>query len=199
MKIRSFDPLAPFYDIFMAVFRGSIPAKIISRLRPGEGDVVLDIGGGTGFNAGRIKDACRRVIVLDISPRMLERARKYGDLDLVLGNARMLPFKDRSLDVVMAVDSLHHVGDYPGVMEEARRIGRGKFFFAEFFGRNLMGRLFTGVERFFLPVDYKSPDDFCLEASRQGIEGDYEYISSFEYFFLGEIRQNGDSFHVHGG
>ncbi len=187
MKIRSFDALSSFYDIFMDVFRGRIPGKIISYLRPRKGDVVLDIGGGTGYNAGRIRGACRRVIVLDISPRMLDRARQYGDLDLVLGDARMLPFKNRSFDVVMAVDSLHHVRDYPGVLKEAKRTGRNKFFVAEFFGRNLMGKLFTGLERSFLPVDYRRPDEFCLEASRQGIAGDYEYISSFEYFFLGKM------------
>ena len=188
MKIRTFDPLAPFYDVFMAVFRRRIPGKIISRLKPGYGDVVLDIGGGTGYNAARMGNACRRVIVLDISFKMLKRAKKYRHLDLVLGDARMLPFKDKPFDVVLAVDSLHHVNDYPGVLKEVRRAGRGKVFVAEFSGRTLAGKVLTGLERFFLPVAYKRPDEFCLEASRQGIKGDYEYISGFEYFFLGTIQ-----------
>jgi len=45
------------------------------------------------------------------------------------------------------------------------------------------------LERFFLPVGYRSPDEFCLDASRQGIMGNYEYVSGFEYFFLGKIQQ----------
>jgi ubiquinone/menaquinone biosynthesis C-methylase UbiE len=188
LKIRTFDPLAPFYDLFMAVFRRGIPGKILSRLKPRHGDMVLDLGGGTGYNGARIASACRRVVVLDLSLKMLRRAEKYRHLDLVLGDARMLPFKDKRFDVIMAVDSLHHVNDYPAVLREMQRTGTDKFFVAEFWGRTLMGKLLTGLERFFLPVIYKRPDEFCLEASRQGIQGDYEYISGFEYFFLGKIQ-----------
>jgi ubiquinone/menaquinone biosynthesis C-methylase UbiE len=190
MKIRTFDLLAPFYDLFMAVFRRRIPGKILSRLKPEHGDVALDIGGGTGYNAARVESACRRVIVFDISFKMLKRAKKYPHLALVLGDARMLPFKNSRFDVVMAVDSLHHVNDYPGVLKEVRRIGRNKVFVAEFFARTLAGKLLTGLERLFLPVVYKRPDEFCLEASRLGVWGDYEYISGFEYFFLGKIQQS---------
>jgi ubiquinone/menaquinone biosynthesis C-methylase UbiE len=188
LKIKTFDPLAPFYDVFMAVFRRRIPGKILSRLKPEQEDVVLDLGGGTGFNAARMERACRRVIVFDISFKMLKRAKKYRHLDLVLGDARFLPFKNETFDVVVAIDSLHHVSDYPGVLKEVQRTGRDKVFVAEFSGRTLAGKLLTGLERFFLPVAYKRPDEFCLEASRQGITGDYEYISGFEYFFLGRIQ-----------
>ncbi len=188
MKIKTFDPLAPFYDVFMAMFRGQIPSKILSRLKPEHGDVVLDLGGGTGYNAARMESACRRIIVLDISFKMLKRAKRYRHLDLVLGDARFLPFKNKTFDGVVAVDSLHHVSDYPGVLKEVRRTGRAKVFVAEFSGRTLAGKLLTGLERFFLPVAYKRPDEFCLEASRQGIQGDYEYINGFEYFFLGRIQ-----------
>jgi ubiquinone/menaquinone biosynthesis C-methylase UbiE len=132
--------------------------------------------------------ACRRVIVIDISFKMLKRAKKYRHLELVLGDARMLPFKDKRFDAVMAVDSLHHVSDYPGVLKEVQRTGKDKVFVAEFSGRTLAGRLLTGLERLFLPVAYKRPDEFSLEASRQGIPGDYEYMSGFEYFFLGRIQ-----------
>ena len=187
MKIRSFDTLSPFYDVFMALFRRRIPGKIISRLKPQKTDVILDIGGGTGYNSARVKKMCRRMIVLDISWKMLRRAKKYPELELVLGDARMLPFKNRSFDAVMAVDSLHHIRDYEAVLKEVRRIGANKFFAAEFFERNLVGKLLTGLERAVLPVIYKRPDDFCMAASIQGIQGVYKYISNFEYFFLGRI------------
>jgi ubiquinone/menaquinone biosynthesis C-methylase UbiE len=186
--MRTFDFLAPVYDIFMVVFRRRIPAKIISHLRPKHGDVVLDIGGGTGYIGAKMEKACRRVVILDISFTMLKRAKKYRDLDLVLGDARSLPFKDRRFDVIVAVDSLHHVSDYPGALKEARRTGRGKVFVAEFSGKTLSGKVLTALERLFFAVDYKRPDELCLEASRQGIPGDYEYISGLEYFFLGSIQ-----------
>jgi len=173
----------------MAVFRRGIPGKILSRLKPESGDLVLDLGGGTGYNGARIASACRRVVVLDVSLEMLRRAKKYRYLNLVVGDARWLPFKNSTFDAVVAVDSLHHVRDYPGALKEVQRTGRNKVLVAEFFGKTLAGKLLTRSERLFFPVLYKRPDEFCLEASRQGISGDYEYISDIEYFFLGEIRQ----------
>jgi ubiquinone/menaquinone biosynthesis C-methylase UbiE len=65
--------------------------------------------------------------ILDISFKMLKRAKKYRHLDLVLGDARMLPFKAQCFDAVLAVDSLHHVRDYPGVLKEVSRIGKAGF------------------------------------------------------------------------
>lgn len=188
MKIISFDILAPFYDFFAGIFRRRIPSKIKSRIKPGEYDVILDLGGGTGYNSARIADAGQRVIVFDISFKMLQRAQKYKNLHLVVGDARMLPFKDKCFDIVMAVDSLHHVMDYPGVLREVSRTGKNKFFVAEFFGLTPMGRLFTKLERLFLPIVYRSPGKFSREALRHGIQGYYEYISSFEYFFSGTIQ-----------
>lgn len=189
MKLQVFDVVASFYDFFAAVFRRHTPEKILSKVKPEEGDVLLDIGGGTGYNAARMKPFCGRLIVLDISFRMLQRARKHRYLELVLGDARMLPFKDKCFDVVMAVDSLHHVGDYPGVLREVRRTGKNKVFVAEFFGTTAAGKLLTALERFLLPVRYKRPDEFCRDASNQGITGVYDYVSCFEYFFLGQIER----------
>jgi ubiquinone/menaquinone biosynthesis C-methylase UbiE len=186
-KVRSFDLLAPFYDRFIGALRRQMPLKIMSRLNPGDSDVILDIGGGTGFNSAPIASTDRRLIILDISFGMLKQAKKYGHLELVLGDARMLPFKNRCFDVLIAVDSLHHIGDYPRVLAEVKRTGRGKFFVAEFFGRTLAGKLFTRLEKLFFPVVYRRPDQFRMEVSHYGISGDYEYINGFEYFFLGEI------------
>ena len=119
---------------------------------------------------------------------MLKRAGKYDHLYLVLGDARILPFKDNVFDVIVAVDSLHHVRDYRSALSEISRTGRNKFFAAEFCGRNPLGKMFTTIERFFLQVAYRKPDEFSREALLHNIEGDYEYISSFEYFFQGKIR-----------
>ena len=51
---------------------------------------------------------------MDISPKMLELARKYADkfnfkVELKQGDARKLPYSDGYFDFVIAVASLHHV------------------------------------------------------------------------------------------
>ncbi len=189
MKINSFDMLAPFYDLVMGIFRRSIPGKIFRRLKPGDKDVILDLGGGTGYHSVRMVRDRQFLIVFDISLKMLERARTYKDIHMVQGDARNLPFKDRSFDIIMAVDSLHHIQDYAGVMKEVERTGKNKFFTAEFYGLKPMGKILTGLERLFMSVTYKNPEDFRREALHHGIRGDFEYISSYEYFFTGSIRQ----------
>jgi ubiquinone/menaquinone biosynthesis C-methylase UbiE len=189
-KLSSFDSIAPLYDLFASLFRRRIPEQIASRLQPGDRDMVLDLGGGTGYNSARIEGACRRVIVLDISFEMLRHARKYQNLGLVVGDARKLPFKPKTFDVILAVDSIHHIGDYTGVLKEVGRVGKHKLLVAEFCGRTFLGRMLTTLERFFFPVVYMRPDDFCRDASRLGIPGAYDYISGFEYFFLGRIQES---------
>jgi len=188
MKINSFDILAPFYDLAMGIFRRSIPARIFRCLKPEEKDVILDLGGGTGYNSGRMVRDRQFLIVFDISLEMLKRARKYKNVTLVQGDAKNLPFRDKSFDIIMAVDSLHHIQDYSGVLSEVRRTGRNKFFTAEFYGLTLIGKIFTGLERFLMSVSYKSPDDFLQEALHHGITGELLYISSYEYFFTGSIH-----------
>jgi len=188
MKINCFDILAPFYDLFIAIFRRRIPAKIFRCLKPGEKDVILDLGGGTGYNSRRMVRDRQFLIVFDISLEMLKRARKYKNIHLVQGDARHLPFKEKSFDIIMAVDSLHHIQDYSGVLREVRHTGRSKFFAAEFYGMKPMGKIFTGLERLLMSVSYKSPGDFFQEALHHGITGDLKYISSYEYFFTGSIH-----------
>ncbi|MCF8129671.1 MAG: class I SAM-dependent methyltransferase [Deltaproteobacteria bacterium] len=188
MKLNSFDMLAPFYDLVMGIFRRRIPAKIFRRLKPGEKDVILDLGGGTGYHSGRMVRHRQFLIVFDISFEMLKRARKYKHIHPVQGDAKNLPFKDKSFDIIMAVDSLHHIEDYSGVLKEVRRSGRNKFFAAEFHGMKPLGKIFTALERFLMSVSYKSPGDFRREALRYGITGDFEYVSSYEYFFTGSIH-----------
>ena len=53
--------------------RTEIPREFIKRyLKPS--DVVLDAGGGTGINAIMMAQRCKRVTLLDITPRILELA-----------------------------------------------------------------------------------------------------------------------------
>ena len=96
------------------------------------GQRVLDIGCGSG----RALDALRAavggagtVIGLDVTPEMLDAARpaaRRSSADLVLGDARQLPFASASLDAVFAAGLLHHLPDpASGLTELARVVGPG--------------------------------------------------------------------------
>jgi ubiquinone/menaquinone biosynthesis C-methylase UbiE len=74
--IRStYDEIAEREDRFEKGFslRNDIPREFIKKHLKA-GDVVLDAGGGSGINAIMMAQLCRKVTLLDISPRMLELA-----------------------------------------------------------------------------------------------------------------------------
>jgi len=101
----------------------------------GEGDVVLDLGAGGGFDcfiAGPRVGATGRVIGVDMTPDMLSKARGnlagYRDssgLDNVefrLGEIEHLPVADASVDVVISNCVINLSPDKPQVWREIARV-----------------------------------------------------------------------------
>jgi SAM-dependent methyltransferase len=81
----------------------------LADLAPGE--TVLDLGSGAGFDAflaARAVGASGRVIGVDMTPAMLEKARGnawaggYGNVEFRLGEIEHLPVADGSVDVVIS-------------------------------------------------------------------------------------------------
>ncbi len=71
----AYDEIAEREDEFEKGFslRNEIPKEFIRRYIQAS-DVVLDAGGGAGINAIMMARQCKRVTLLDISPKMLELA-----------------------------------------------------------------------------------------------------------------------------
>ena len=85
-------------------------------------DRVLEVGGGPGELAARIRDdlGCD-VVMVDISPRMVELARERG-VDAQVGDAASLPFADGSFDCVLAAWMLFHLPDVDRGLAELSRL-----------------------------------------------------------------------------
>lgn len=105
----------------------------IASLRPGE--VVLDLGAGGGFDcfvAGPKVGASGRVIGVDMTPDMLNKARRniasyreHSGLDNVEfrhGEIEALPVADASVDVVISNCVLNLSPDKPRVWREIARV-----------------------------------------------------------------------------
>lgn len=109
MKKTAFDKVSRHYDKFMhrMNFFRTDQIKDILQLK-GE-EIVLDIGGGTGYFANEIKDLCRKVIVLDESPKMIEEAGVYSDIELITSNIFQHSLKHQSVDAVILSDVFHHI------------------------------------------------------------------------------------------
>jgi ubiquinone/menaquinone biosynthesis C-methylase UbiE len=97
--------------------RTEIPRELIMRYLKST-DNVLDAGGGTGVNAIAMAKKCKNVTLLDISRRIIEKARKnvikaklLNKIDLVEGDIIDLKkFNDREFSFIVCVgDSISYV------------------------------------------------------------------------------------------
>jgi len=96
-----------------------------------EGEVVLDLGSGAGldcFLASAEVGSSGRVIGVDMTPEMLERARSnaetggYANVEFRLGEIEALPVADGSVDVIISNCVLNLSADKPKVLSEAFRV-----------------------------------------------------------------------------
>lgn len=108
---------------------------MIGPVRP---ELVLDLGCGTGLYHPVLAPLVVKLVGVDSSPEMLNRARQLSDdlslgTELVPGSAENLPFRDATFDLVIAYDVLHHVREIRAVAEEVRRVLKpgGRFVAAE--------------------------------------------------------------------
>jgi len=95
-------------------------------------ETVLDVATGTGYLAMALAPYVKRVIGIDITPRMLEMAvqaageRGLGNIENLVGDVEHLPFYDSQFDVVSARFSFHHFpGPLVSLLEMARVLRPG--------------------------------------------------------------------------
>jgi demethylmenaquinone methyltransferase/2-methoxy-6-polyprenyl-1,4-benzoquinol methylase len=134
-----FAPLGPTYDRAAAVLSfGQDPRWrrfLVSRVRTGAEEVVLDVATGTAAVAVELvrQHGCE-VVGLDQSPEMLAVGRRRvheagldGRVRLVEGRAEELPFEEATFDGLTFTYLLRYVDD-PGktLRELARVVRRGK-------------------------------------------------------------------------
>jgi ubiquinone/menaquinone biosynthesis C-methylase UbiE len=91
------------------------------------GEVVLDVGCGTGWYAAGLRRGCRdlaglTVIGVDLSAGMLAAARVAGAEPLLQADAERLPLAAASVDVVVTRGVLHHLPSPQAALEEWRRV-----------------------------------------------------------------------------
>lgn len=100
--------------------------EIIQRYLPQSSLVILDVGGGPGSYARWFADRGHQVHVIDPVPLHVEQARARS-LSAEVGDARSLPQRDASVDVVLLMGPLYHLilrQDRMQALGEARRVLR---------------------------------------------------------------------------
>jgi SAM-dependent methyltransferase len=99
----------------------------------GPGETVLDLGSGAGFDpllAAGEAGTTGRVVGVDMSPEMLERARRnaeateFRNIEFRAGRIEALPVADASVDVVISNCVINLVPDKAAVYPEVARVSR---------------------------------------------------------------------------
>lgn len=91
-----------------------------------EGKDVLEVACGAGQGLGLLMAHARSVVAGDISPEVLETAKRtYGNsISLAVFGAEELPFSDDSMDVILMFEALYYVPNTAQFFAEARRVLR---------------------------------------------------------------------------
>ena len=83
----------------------------IKQLNPKPEDIILNIGAGNGLFLESFYNNRERIIALDIELKMLlDLKRKYSEIQCIVADARILPFKDKSVKIVFSNAVIEHVG-----------------------------------------------------------------------------------------
>lgn len=83
---------------------------------------VLEIGCGSGFGMSLLRTNASSVIGGDITYSNLVAARLRTGLPVVHLDAHAIPFKSKSVDVVLLFESLYYLDDLPVALAECRRV-----------------------------------------------------------------------------
>src|SRR5947209_4560821 len=126
---------------------------LIPVLEPQPGELILDLGCGTGHLTKVIAESGARVIGIDSSTSMIETARAaYPDLEFLIADARDFSFPFQ-FDAIFSNATLHWIAEAEHVVRRIKESlkTRGRFV-AEFGGRGNVATITTAVKQSFLEL-----------------------------------------------
>jgi len=127
-----FDRIAGDWDLIGSDFaRGTGRLELLAALVPPT-LVVADVGCGTGYFARRLAPRVQRVICIDTSTAMLDKARENlagvadmtAQIEFRQGAVEHLPLADGEVDAACAHMVLHHLHDPRAGLAEMARVTR---------------------------------------------------------------------------
>jgi ubiquinone/menaquinone biosynthesis C-methylase UbiE len=127
---RFFGQHAEDYSKSQSHAQGSDLAALLAALRPNSRDVALDVATGTGFTAISLGRLVKHVTGIDVTPEMLDQARRLAlsqgvrNAEFEVGDALRMRYNDSSFDLVTTRRATHHFKDIHRFLEEAKRVLR---------------------------------------------------------------------------
>lgn len=96
------------------------PQALVDMLDAATVDTVVDLGCGTGLVGALIRPLCTELIGVDLSPRMLEKAREKGVYDQLIEGSIVPILADlAAVDLAVAADVFNYIGDLRPLLQQA--------------------------------------------------------------------------------
>jgi SAM-dependent methyltransferase len=190
---RKWEREAPTYDWRMGFFEkvlfGDGRGWVCSQAH-GE---VLEVAVGTGRNFPFYPERVR-LTGIDLSPAMLEIARKKADelgldADLGEGDAQELPFPDASFDAVVCTLSLCTIPDDRRPVAEMKRVlrPRGRLLLLDHIRAS--SKVWLAVQRVLEPLSWKSSRDHLLRRPLEHVVAEGFQVEQRERYKAGIVER----------
>lgn len=169
--------------------RNSLMALLIKLLTNGKEAHILDVG-GFGGKLSWFLPSTHQVIVLDQKPRPEEvEDEQLANEQYLRGDAKSLPFPDRSFEIVVASDLMEHTpeADRKKIYQELCRVSRNLVIIGAPFKKELVQNLEHIIaQQYWENTGNKHP--FLMEHSQNGLpskEELEEFLKQKNYDYLG--------------
>jgi ubiquinone/menaquinone biosynthesis C-methylase UbiE len=121
---EEFDGISEIYDSTRQAATEAELRAVSSELRGC--CTILDVGVGTGRFAKPLSDLGFEIVGIDLSRKMMLKARQKGVRNLIMADARNMPFKDGAFDASIIIHVLHLLPDWLSVAREMGRVTKNK-------------------------------------------------------------------------
>ncbi len=87
-----------------------------------DGQAILDLGCGTGVLTVQLADLCNKIVGVDSSQSMIDKAKKqFGNIEFMVCDALALPFENE-FDVVFSNAVFHWISDHDAMLKTIHKV-----------------------------------------------------------------------------
>ncbi|MGD1837440.1 MAG: class I SAM-dependent methyltransferase [Nitrososphaeraceae archaeon] len=149
----------------VAILFPPMSSHLIRAAKVKSGDLVLDVACGSGNTAITASRTGAKVVGLDITPELLDRAKKEADIaeanniEWKEGDAENLPFENNSFDIVLSSVG-HMFAPSPEIVtKELIRVTKpdGSISFTTWPPEHAIGRIYDTIEKYSPPLSEYPP------------------------------------------
>ena len=159
--------------------------NLLELLSPKSGERILDLGCGTGQLTEQISRSGTKIMGIDSSQNMIEKARQnYPDLHFNVADARNFQV-DRSFDAVFSNATLHWVPEADAVIDRIyQSLKAGGRFVAEFGGKGNVQAITTALSQALREIGitqhnpwyFPSIGDYASKLEKRGFDVTYAVL-----------------------